>query len=242
MRKKLDKRIPNHVAIMMAGTKRWADVSNISECDGFRRGAEALANVAVAAHKFGICYLTAYDLELGSPSSSISAPGKPWGFLRAFIENHKEVLRTNGINVRVLGSGEGRGADRRHLFENAETDTIRNPGLQLCLMQEFSGRQEILRAVQKIAEESRNGTIDPVSLDVGRFRDFLDTRALSDPDLLLCTGGVTRPMGSLTWGIAYSEFVFFDTLWPDFSVSDFDNALTEFNRRQRRFGDIKEAN
>ena len=239
---KLSSRIPNHVAVMMSGTSEWVRVRNVSECEGFHRGAEALANTVAAAQDHGVGYLTVYELQLDSASSLIKAPGTGTGIFRALLANNSDILKKQKVKLGILGTREGLPSDLRNLIECAQANSAKNSGLCLSVIIESAGRSDILRAVQKIAAEAEKKMIDPDTLSEGDFCDYLETSPLPDPDLLICTGGVTRPMATLTWETAYSEFVFLDTLWPDFRPSDFDAALAEFGRRQRRFGDIREAN
>ena len=142
------------------------------------------------------------------------------------------------MRVRIIGEREGLTADIRALLAEAEDLTCENDGLTLAIAFNYGGRQEIVRAVRKIAEQVRAGTIDPQAVDIDAIEAELDTKGIPDPDLVIRTSGEQRVSNFLTWQTAYSEFVFLPDFWPDFDHSTFKAAVDEYCRRDRRFGGL----
>jgi undecaprenyl diphosphate synthase len=231
--------VPRHVALIMDGNGRWAAQRGLPRSAGHRQGVEALRRAVRAAGEFGIEYLTIYSFS----SENWSRPAEEVSFLldllRRFIRQDVAELHQAGVKISVIGDRQGLEPGIVALLEDAERLTRDNKKLKLIVAFNYGSRQEITRAARAIAEEVRDGRIDPADITPSVLASHLDTAGIPDPDLLIRTGGEQRLSNYLLWQSAYTEFVFVDEHWPDFSTEVFARALAEFQSRDRRFGGIK---
>ena len=229
---------PQHVAIIMDGNGRWAKAQGLPRAAGHERGVEALRRTVEAAPDLGIRYLTVFSFSTENwrrPASEVSAL---FGLLKAYVQRDLSRLAKEGVRVRILGRREGLPSDVAELVAKAERETAHNSDFFLNIAFNYGGREEIVRAAQKMANAARQGNIDPDDIDEGQFEGFLDTAGIPDPDLLIRTSGEYRLSNFLLWQAAYTELVFTDVLWPDFNRSDLEQAIAEFQSRERRFGAV----
>ena len=158
------------------------------------------------------------------------------GLLRRYLRSEIAGLNQNGVRLRVIGQRDDLSKDIIELIEDCEKTTESNTTLNLIIALSYGGRAEIASATRKIAEKAIAGSISTDQINEQIIVDHLDTAGIPDPDLLVRTSGEKRISNFLLWQLAYAEFVFTDTLWPDFSEQDYLDAISEFSRRERRFG------
>ena len=230
--------VPRHVAIIMDGNGRWAAARGLPRAEGHRRGVEALRRTVRAAGEMGISILTIFFFSAENWSRPAAEVRDLMGLLRRFIRHDLADLHHNGVRVRVIGDRENLEADIRRLLEEAEELTRANDRLILVVAFNYGGRQEIARAARRIAEEVANGRLTPEAVNAELLGRYLDAGDLPDPDLIIRTSGEQRLSNFLLWQAAYSELIFVPMYWPDFDRSAFENALSEYRRRERRFGGL----
>lgn len=227
---------PAHVAIIMDGNGRWAKARSLPRTAGHRRGAEAVRRVLSCAADLGIEYLTLYGFSSENWKRPATEVDDLMGLMRRYLQSDIAKLHKNGIRLRVIGERDKLPRDIVELIDAAERLTTGNRRLNLTMAISYGGRQEILAAARQLAEAVAAGRLDPASIDETCFSGRLATAELPDPDLVIRTSGEQRISNFLLWQSAYSELVFVDKLWPDFSKEDFAHAICEFQRRDRRYG------
>src|SRR5215475_14440822 len=229
---------PRHVAIIMDGNGRWAAARGLPRSEGHRRGVEALRRTVRAAGELGIDILTLFSFSSENWSRPPSEIRDLMGLLRRFIRNDLVDLHRNGVHVRVIGFRDDLAPDIRGLLEEAENRTKDNDKLTLVVAFNYGSRQEIARAAQRLAAEVAAGRMQPSEITAERIAAYLDAPDLPDPDLIIRTSGEQRLSNFLLWQAAYSELVFVPTYWPDFDRAALESAITEYRRRERRFGGL----
>ncbi len=228
--------VPRHVAVIMDGNGRWAKQRGLPRVEGHRMGVRSVRAVVECGRDLGIAYLTLYAFSSenwGRPRREVSTLMK---LLREFLLKELPDLRRHGIRLNVIGETHLLPAPVRKVLAGAMAATARNRGMTLTLALSYAGRNEIVRAARKLAEEARAGTIVPESITDDEFAARLDTGGIPDPDLVIRTSGEVRVSNFLLWQAAYAEFVFTEVLWPDFGKAEFLSVLEEYSRRHRRFG------
>jgi undecaprenyl diphosphate synthase len=229
---------PRHVAIIMDGNGRWAAARGLPRSEGHRRGVEALRRTVRAAGEIGIEILTIFSFSSENWSRPPAEVRDLMALLRRFIRNDLAELHGNNVRVRVIGERDGLDTDILRLLEEAEELTRRNDGLMLVVAFNYGARQEIARAARRLAVEVREGRLDAAAVTADCLSRFLDAPDVPDPDVIIRTSGEQRLSNFLLWQAAYSEFVFVPTHWPDFDRAVLEQALTEYHRRERRFGGL----
>jgi undecaprenyl diphosphate synthase len=229
---------PRHVAIIMDGNGRWATARGLPRVAGHRRGAEAVRRTVTAATELGIEYLTLFGFSSENWKRPITEVDDLMGLLRHYLRGEIAELHRNGVRLRVIGRRERLPVDIVTLITNSEELTRNNVRLQLTVALSYGGRDEIASAARQIAQAVLAGELAPEAIDETCFARHLFTSALPDPDLLIRTSGEQRISNFLLWQTAYSEFVFTETLWPDFSKEDLKRAVEDFNGRERRYGAV----
>lgn len=229
---------PAHVAIIMDGNGRWAQMRGLPRQEGHRRGLEALRRTVRNAGDLGIRVLTLYSFSTENWRRPMAEVSFLMGLLRRFVENDLAELNEAGVRVRIIGSREDLAPDLRALVERAEAMTQGNTGLTLVVAFNYGSRDEITRVARRLALEVAAGRLAPEAIDEAMLSSHLDTTALPEPDLVIRTSGETRISNFLLWQAAYAEFVFTPVLWPDFDRKALEDALAEFHRRERRYGGV----
>lgn len=230
--------VPLHVAIIMDGNGRWAAARGLKRTAGHKRGAEAVKTAAEAAVRLGVRYLTLFGFSSenwGRPEWEVT---DLMGLLRHYLQREVGFLQEHSIKLRVIGDRTRLAPDIVRSIEGAEKATAHNRRLTLTIALSYGGRAEICQAVSRLAREAIDGRIDPAKIDETLFASFLYTFDMPDPDLVIRTSGERRISNFLLWQVAYAELLFLDTLWPDFSREDFDRAIRDFCRRERRYGAV----
>ncbi len=231
-------KMPRHVAIIMDGNGRWATRRGMPRVAGHRHGVESVRTIAKAAREFGIEYLTLYSFSAENWSRPKTEIGELFGLLKHFIRRDLAELHHNNVVVRVIGEREGVPQDVLKLLGEAELLTSGNTGQKLVIAFNYGSRQEIVAAVRILAAKAACGEILPEQITQDVFADALGSSGIPDPDLIIRTSGEQRLSNFLLWQSAYTEFVFADTLWPDFGRDDLAAALEIYAQRKRRFGCI----
>ncbi len=225
-----------HVAIIMDGNGRWAKARGLPRIAGHRRGAEAVRRTVVAAAELGISYLTLFGFSSENwkrPSDEIN---DLMGLLRHYLRGEIAELHRQGVRVVVIGDRTRLAPDIVTLIVNAEQLTAANTRLTLIVALSYGGRDDIVQATRKLAEDVAAGRLAAKDIDEARVSATLFTAGIPDPDLLIRTSGEQRISNFLLWQSAYTELVFIETLWPDFGRADLDRAISDFHGRERRFG------
>ena len=228
--------IPKHIAIIMYGNGRWAEARGLPKVLGHKQGVESVRKVVKACLNTGVKYLTLYAFSTENwsrPDYEVKALFK---LLENFIDNEFKLFHDNGIRLNVIGEREKIQKDLLAKVEGFEKDTAIYDKLMLNIALSYGARQEILNAAKTLAEEVKNGKLKSQDIDEKIFSGRLYTAGQPDPDLLIRTSGEMRVSNFLLWQISYAEFYVTETLWPDFDENEFNKAIEEYNKRDRRFG------
>jgi undecaprenyl diphosphate synthase len=230
------RQIPAHVAIIMDGNGRWAAAHGLPRTSGHRQGAEAVRRAVEASIELGISHLTLFGFSSENWKRPKSEIRDLMSLLERYLRSEIAELHKNNVRLRIIGDRTVFAPDVAKLMSEGEALTRSNNRLNLTIALNYGGRADIVHAVRRAAEEVRLGRLDPSDITEERFAGWLLTEGLPDPDLLIRTSGEQRISNFLLWQSAYTEFVFLDILWPDFSKRDLESAITEFGRRERRYG------
>jgi undecaprenyl diphosphate synthase len=227
---------PRHIAIIMDGNGRWAKQRARPRTFGHSEGVEALRRTVEAAGELGVRYLTVFGFSTENWRRPVEEVNALFDLLRLYVARDLDKLAREGVRVRVIGERQGLQADIAEIIENAEAKTRHNGKLNLTIAFNYGGQDEIARAARRLAEDVAAGKLAPDGVDAARFETYLDTVDLPPPDMLIRTSGETRLSNFMLWQAAYTELVFLDVLWPDFGKAPLQQAIDQFNRRERRFG------
>lgn len=227
---------PVHVAIIMDGNGRWAASRGLPRIAGHRQGAEAVRTAITGAVELGISYLTLYGFSMENWKRPKAEIADLMGLLRLYLSREVAELKRKGVRIRFIGQRSRLAPDIVSMIEDAERRTRDNTTLNLVVALSYGARQEITGAVASLANKVKAGEIDPATINEDIIAEHLETAGMPDPDLVVRTSGEKRVSNFLLWQLAYAELVFTDTLWPDFSRDDLEEAINEFHRRERRYG------
>ena len=241
LRKQIDSnKLPSHVAIIMDGNGRWARQRGLDRIFGHQQGVNAVREVIETAAELEISFLTLYAFSnenWGRPDEEVAAL---MGIMIQSLSNETETLLKNNIRLMAIGDMARLADDvRERLFETIKL-TSAGTGLNLIIALSYSSRWEITEAAKKMAISAKKGNLDPDSITETDFENYLCTCGIPDPELLIRTSGELRISNFLLWQVAYAEFYFTETLWPDFGKDEFYNAIIDFQKRERRFGKTSE--
>ena len=228
--------MPQHIAIIMDGNRRWAKEKGIETKLGHKAGAETLEKLANFANDIGLKYLTVYAFSTENWKRTKEEVGALMLLLKSYVDKFLKRANTNNIKMRVLGDLERIDSGLRESIAEIVEKTSNNTGLTLNIAFNYGGRDEITNAVKHIAKDVENGKMKIDEIDEQVISNKLYTCGEPDPDLLIRTGGELRISNFLLWQLAYTEFLFVDKYWPDFSEEDLLNAIHTFQTRKRRFG------
>ncbi len=227
-------KLPQHVAVILDGNGRWANMRGLPRVEGHRRGAERAKEIITASRKLGIGFLTLYTFSMENwqrPPDEVSTLMR---LLEMYLRREFEDMVKNGIVYRAIGELWKLPGNIQSLIKDIEERTSKNKGMTLVTALSYGGRDEIIRAVKKAVHAGLN----PEELTEESFSGLLDTAGLPPPDLIIRTSGERRLSNFLLWQSAYSEFYFTETLWPDFTEKEFMRALEDYGARERRFGAV----
>ncbi len=220
----------------MDGNGRWATQRGLPRVEGHRMGIRSVRAVVECARELGISHLTLYAFSSenwGRPEIEVTTL---MGLLRDFLFKELPELSRQRIRLNVIGEIDRLPAYVREALRHTVSATAAHTGMTLSLALSYAGRNELVRAARRVAEDAVAGRIPPAGITEATFAAHLDTAGMPDPDLVIRTSGEIRISNFLLWQAAYAEFVFTDVLWPDFGKAEFLQALDEYSRRRRRFG------
>lgn len=232
--------IPNHVAIILDGNGRWAKRKGMPRNYGHVKGAQNLEVICRDAYNMGIKYLTVY---LFSTENWKRSPDEVDALMKLFRRYTKTCIRTardNNMKVRVLGDPTALADDLQESLKKLVESSKDNTGLNFQIAINYGSRDEIVRAIRKVAADCVDGQLKPEEITEERFSGYLDTAEVPDPDLLIRTSGEQRLSNYLLWQLAYTEFYFTEVPWPAFTKEELAKAIEKYNKRDRRYGGVKE--
>ena len=228
----------NHLAIIMDGNGRWATNRGWARLVGHRKGAERVREIVKAAPDLGIRWLTLYAFSTENWKRSTEEVLGLMAIFARYIEREADRLAKAGVRMRFIGDRSRLDPKLQRMMAGIEARTAGLDRLNLTVAINYGGRDEIVRAVRKIAEAAAHGILDPRHVTEAAFAERLDTGGLPDPDLVIRTSGETRTSNFLPWQAAYSEYEFTETLWPDFGPDELAAIVQRFSNRERRFGGV----
>ncbi|MEZ0537957.1 isoprenyl transferase [Caldicellulosiruptoraceae bacterium PP1] len=242
-RKKIDKlkdtNLPKHIAIIMDGNGRWAQKRGLPRMAGHRFGAQKLKEIVLFADEIGIKYLTVYAFSTENWKRPKEEVNNLMNLLREFFDKEIEnLIQKTQISIRVIGDITKLDYDIQRRILNAQEKTKNRTGLCTVIALNYGGRTEIIDAVKRLAMDIKNDKIDLNDINEELFSNYLWTKDIPDPDLLIRPSGEMRISNFLLWQISYSEFWFSNVLWPDFKKEDLLKAIDDYNLRNRRFGGV----
>ncbi|MBQ6886320.1 MAG: isoprenyl transferase [Lachnospiraceae bacterium] len=232
--------IPNHVAIILDGNGRWAKAKGMPRNYGHVQGAKTVEVICEEAYKMGIQYLTVYAFSTENwnrPQDEVDALMK---LLRNYMKTCLKTAAKNNMCVRVIGDKTRLDEDIRNRIDELEKATESNTGLHFQIALNYGGRDELVRAVKKLATDVKAGKMNAEDITEELISDTLDTKGIPEPDLLIRTCNEQRISNFLLWQLAYTEFYFTPVAWPDFSKEELEKAVDAYNHRDRRYGLITE--
>lgn len=232
--------VPQHIAIIMDGNGRWAKKRGLPRNAGHTAGAKNVETICLAAKKLGVKYLTLYAFSTENwtrPDAEVKALMK---LLAGYLDKCIKTAHENRMHIRVIGDISRLEPKFQKQILEAERASAIYDDLNLTIAINYGSRDEMLRAMRAVCVDIKAGHLEPEALTEEIFSDYLDTRELPEPDLLIRTSGEQRLSNYLLWQLAYSEFYFTDAAWPDFGEEELKQAIDAFTSRDRRYGGIKE--
>lgn len=228
--------MPKHIAIIMDGNRRWAKEKGLDGKLGHKAGAEALEKLTYFANDIGLEYLTVYAFSTENWKRTEEEVGALMLLLKSYVDKFLKKANTNNIRVRILGDIEKIDKGLKDSINEIVEKSSKNTGLTLNIAFNYGGRAEMVRAVKQISEKVLNNKLSIDNITEQTISDNLYTCGEPDPDLLIRTSGELRLSGFLLWQIAYTEFLFLDKYWPDFSKDDLLDAIQTYQNRKRNLG------
>jgi undecaprenyl diphosphate synthase len=232
--------LPRHVAIIMDGNGRWASKRLLPRAVGHVRGVNSVQRVIADAQDIGLEYLTLYAFSTENWRRPVTEISHLMDLVRRYFEAEMEKFRRDNVRVRIIGTRDHIDPDIAAMVNDAERLTERNTGFNLTFAFNYGGREELVAAARALVAKAAEGKLKPEQVTADVFAGELRTRGIPDPDLVIRTGGESRISNFLLWQAAYAEFVFVETLWPDFRRQHLIAALAEYARRERRFGGVEQ--
>jgi undecaprenyl diphosphate synthase len=240
LNKELGLKIPGHVAVILDGNGRWAKKRHMPRVYGHKVGSKVVEDMLSIVDDLGVKYFTVYAFSTENWKRSQEEVSTLMDILRTYLINCVTKSMKNNVRCRVIGRKDELSQDILQSINNLEEKTKNNTGLNFTIAINYGGRDEITRAVKKIATQVADGKMAPEEITEQMISENLDTWELPDPDLLIRTSGEQRLSNYLPWQLAYTEFYFTDAYWPDFDKEEMIKAFEKYNKRERRFGGVKE--
>ena len=231
--------LPKHVGVIMDGNGRWAKKRDLPRYKGHIEGAKTFRKIGEFAADLGIKYITFYAFSTENwkrPQDEVNALMK---LLRDYLKTCIKRANKNNMKVRVIGDITGLSEDIQEKIVELEKASKDNTGINFTIALNYGSRDEMVRAMRHMAQDCKDGAFDPEEITEEKFASYLDTKDLPDPDLMIRTSGEQRLSNWMLWQLAYAEFYFTDTLWPDFDKESLKEAIRYYNGRERRFGGVK---
>lgn len=228
--------LPKHIAIIMDGNRRWAKSKNIPVSFGHKEGAKTLEKIVRYANKIGIKYITVYAFSTENWKRTTEEVTALMNLFQSYLDDYSKRADSENIKVKVLGDITALSQGMQKSIIKCMERTKNNTGVTFNIALNYGGRDEIVKAVQNIANQVKNNQLEIENINEKTITDNLYTAGQSDPDLVIRTSGEQRLSNFLPWQVVYSEFLFVDKNWPDFTEQDLDNAIIEYEKRTRKFG------
>ena len=228
--------MPRHIAIIMDGNRRWARAKGKSASYGHKAGAQTLEKIVRYANKIGLEYITVYAFSTENWKRAEDEVNALMLLLQTYLDDYSKRADTENIRVKILGNISALSEGMQKSIAKTVGRTQNNTGITFNIALNYGGRDEIIKAIKKIAEDVKNEKIGIEDIDEKLVSNNLYTKGMPDPDLLIRTSGELRLSNFLPWQLVYSEFLFIDKNWPDFTEQDLDDAILEYEKRTRKFG------
>ena len=228
--------MPKHIAIIMDGNRRWAKAKGKPAAFGHKAGAKTLENIVRYANKIGLKYITVYAFSTENWKRAEDEVNALMMLLQNYLDDYSKRADSENIRVKILGDITVLSQGMQKSIINCMERTQNNTGVTFNIALNYGGRDEIIKAIKNIAKQVQDGEIDIEKINEEMISNNLYTAGQPDPDLLIRTSGEIRLSNFLPWQLVYSEFLFIDKNWPDFTEEDLDNAIVEYQKRTRKFG------
>ena len=232
--------VPKHIAIIMDGNGRWARGKTLPRIAGHREGVNSVREITRVCGEIGVQHLTLYTFSIENwkrPAAEVSAL---MTLLLRTINKEVKGLHKNNVKFDVIGDLEKLPVSTKNSLQKGADLTAKNTGLNLSLALNYGSRQEIIEAVQKIVIKVKNGSLNSDEINENIFSDYLYTKGIPDPDLMIRTSGESRLSNFLLWQSAYTEIYMTDTFWPEFREKELMKAVKDYQSRERRFGKVSD--
>lgn len=228
--------LPQHIAIILDGNRRWAKEKGLPTAAGHKEGAKTVEKIVRYANKIGIKYITVYAFSTENWKRTTEEVSALMGLFQNYLDDYSKRADSENIRVKIIGSRDGLSEKMKSSIEKCMERTKNNTGTTFNIALNYGGRDEIINAVKNIAEQVKNENLKIEEITEQLLSDNLYTKGEPDPDLLIRTSGELRTSNFLPWQLVYSEFLFVEKNWPDFNEEDLDEAIEEYQRRNRKFG------
>ncbi len=228
--------MPKHIAIIMDGNRRWARAQGKSASYGHKQGAKILEKIVRYANQIGLEYITVYAFSTENWKRAEEEVNALMMLLQSYLDDYSKRADSENIRVKILGDITALSQGMQKSILNCMERTKNNTGVTFNIALNYGGRDEIIKAVKSIATNIKNGNIEVTDINENLISDYLYTQGQPDPDLVIRTSGEQRLSNFLPWQSVYSEFLFINKNWPDFTEEDLDNAIIEYQKRTRKFG------
>ncbi len=233
--------VPKHIGIIMDGNGRWAKKKHLPRVLGHKQGANTLDNLLNDARGLGVEHITVYAFSTENWKRAEDEVNGIMGILREYINKYFRDYINSDFRVDSIGDLTALSDDLQKDIAKLKEVSKNRTGIHLTIAMNYGSRDEIKRAVQKIAQEVKDGKLDPLDITEETISDHLDSAGTPDPELIIRTSGELRTSNFLLWQSAYSEYYITDKLWPDFTIDDLKNAIKAYQGRDRRFGGRNEV-
>ncbi len=231
--------LPEHIAIILDGNGRWAKAKGLPRSYGHVVGCDNLEKMCTLINDMGVKYLTVYAFSTENWKRSADEVGVLMNLFRRYLKRLIKKSIKDRIRIKVIGSRQNLAPDILKIIEELERLSADFEGMSFQIALNYGSRDEMIRGMRKIAVELQRGELKPEDIKEDMFKRYLDTGDIPDPDLLIRTSGEKRISNFLLWQIAYTELYFTEEAWPDFKEPQLIEAIESFNKRERRFGDVK---
>ena len=228
--------LPKHIAIIMDGNRRWAKAKGKPASFGHKEGAKTLEKIVRYANKIGIGYITVYAFSTENWKRTEEEVKALMFLFQSYLNDYAKRADSENIKVGFLGDRTALSDSMQKLMKECEEKTKKNTGVHFNIALNYGGRDELITAIKNISAKVKTGSLNIEEIDEQVVSDNLYTKSQPDPDLLIRTSGEQRLSNFLPWQLVYSEFLFVDKNWPDFSEEDLDSAIEEYQKRTRKFG------
>ena len=232
--------VPNHIAIILDGNGRWAKAKGMPRSYGHVKGCANLETVCDYMKELGVKYVTVYAFSTENWKRSRDEVEALMKLFRSYLKKCIKISRKNNMRMKVIGDIKAFAPDIQQSVRELEEYSKDFDGIYFQLALNYGSRDEMIRAIRKIAKDCVDGKVDPAEIKEETFEQYLDTKGIPDPDLMIRTSGELRLSNYLLWQLAYTEFYFTDVPWPDFSKEELEKAIETYNHRDRRYGGVKE--